>query len=55
MKKVNLKQVRLTEKQIEALLCACSEWLIHNGKFKDAETVAINKTLVKAERKLRKE
>ncbi len=49
MKKLKAK---LTDLEIEALLCGVAEWQVQNKSAKDPESKAIRKALKKAEKKL---
>lgn len=46
------RKATLTVPEIEALFCGSSEWLYRNKHYRDAESVAVRKALVRAEKKL---
>lgn len=54
MKPNEAKVLKIKDKEVEALLCCIGEWFLQNRKYRDAESVALNKLIAKLERKLRK-
>ena len=54
MKNEKTIRIKITDNELEAILCAIFEWQYQNKNLKDSESVEIRKALKRAEKKLRK-